>query len=135
MYRSIFLCFLELVVRGGLAIIIGALTEVSKEYWTCRLLCTNYLQITNFLQSTISGLKTSIQGDIQSANNAIASAVNAINSVTKIVNVQLNVPQFSIPALSGLDNITIPTDLQDALTKLNATLPTLAQLRDTVDNM
>lgn len=29
MYRSIFLCFLELVVRGGLSIIIGALTEVS----------------------------------------------------------------------------------------------------------
>ncbi|KAG9124658.1 plasma membrane fusion protein prm1 [Ceratobasidium sp. 392] len=67
MYRSIFLCFLELVVRGGLAIIIGALTE-----------------ITNFLQNAVGGLKSSIQGDIQSANNAIATAVNAINSVTKI---------------------------------------------------
>ncbi|CAE6512245.1 unnamed protein product [Rhizoctonia solani] len=118
MYRSIFLCFLELVVRGGLAIIIGALTEV-----------------TNFLQNTVNGLKTSIQGDIQSANNAIASAVNAINSVTRIVNVKLDIPQFSIPALSGLDNIKIPTDLQDALTKLNSTLPTLDQLRDTVDNI
>ncbi|QRW00590.1 plasma membrane fusion protein PRM1 [Ceratobasidium sp. AG-Ba] len=104
--------------RICLAIIIGALTE-----------------ITNFLQSTISGLKSSIQGDIQSANNAIASAVNAINSVTKIVNVQLNVPQFDIPALSGLDNIKIPTDLQDALTKLNATLPTLDQIRNTVDSI
>ncbi|KAH7340720.1 hypothetical protein B0J17DRAFT_652543 [Rhizoctonia solani] len=118
MYRSIFLCFLELVVRGGLAIIIGALTEV-----------------TNFLQNTVNGLKSSIQGDIQSANSAIASAVNAINSVTRLVNVKLDVPQFSIPALSGLDNIKIPTDLQDALTKLNSTLPTLDQLRDTVDNI
>ncbi|CAE6424032.1 unnamed protein product [Rhizoctonia solani] len=118
MYRSIFLCFLELVVRGGLAIIIGALTEV-----------------TNFLQNTVSGLKSSIQGDIQSANNAIASAVNAINSVTRIVNVKLDVPQFSIPALSGLDNIKIPTDLQDGLAKLNSTLPTLDQLRDTVDKI
>ncbi|KAG9102201.1 plasma membrane fusion protein prm1, partial [Ceratobasidium sp. 370] len=118
MYRSIFLCFLELVVRGGLAIIIGALTE-----------------ITNFLQNAIGGLKSSIQGDIQAANNAIASAVNAINSVTKIVNVKLDVPQFNIPALSGLDNIKIPTDLQDALTKLNATLPTLDQIRNTVDNI
>ncbi|KAJ1309931.1 hypothetical protein OPQ81_006690 [Rhizoctonia solani] len=118
MYRSIFLCFLELVVRGGLAIIIGALTE-----------------ITNFLQNAVNGLKSSIQSDIQSANSAIATAVNAINSVTKIVNVKLDVPQFSIPALSGLDNIKIPTDLQDALTKLNSTLPTLDQLRDTVDNI
>ena len=87
------------------------------------------------MQNAIGGLKTSIQGDIQSANNAIATAVNAINSVTKIVNVKLDVPQFSIPALSGLDNIQIPTDLQDALTKLNATLPTLDQLRNTVDSM
>lgn len=118
MYRSIFLCFLELVVRGGLAIIIGALTE-----------------ITNFLQNAVNGLKSSIQGDIQAANSAIATAVNAINSVTKIVNVKLDVPQFSIPSLSGLDNIKIPTDLQDALTKLNSTLPTLDQLRDTVDNI
>jgi hypothetical protein len=31
MYRSIFLCFLELVVRGGLSIIIGALTEVRSH--------------------------------------------------------------------------------------------------------
>jgi hypothetical protein len=29
LYRSIFLCFLELVVRGGLAILIGAVDEVS----------------------------------------------------------------------------------------------------------
>jgi hypothetical protein len=49
--------------------------------------------------------------------------------------VNLDVPQFSIPALSGLDNIRIPTDLQDGLTKLNSTLPTLDQLRDTVDKM
>jgi hypothetical protein len=28
LYRSIFLCFLELVVRGGLAILIGAVNEV-----------------------------------------------------------------------------------------------------------
>lgn len=30
LYRSIFLCFLELVVRGGLAILLGAVTEVSS---------------------------------------------------------------------------------------------------------
>jgi len=29
LYRSIFLCFLELVVRGGLSVIIGAVNEVS----------------------------------------------------------------------------------------------------------
>lgn len=29
LYRSTFLCFLELVVRGGLALLIGAVNEVS----------------------------------------------------------------------------------------------------------
>ncbi|KAF8758697.1 plasma membrane fusion involved in cytogamy [Rhizoctonia solani] len=89
MYRSIFLCFLELVVRGGLAIIIGALTEV-----------------TNFLQNTVNGLKSSIQGDIQSANNAIASAVNAINSVTRLVNMGLP----SLTLLSPLDQLRDTVD-------------------------
>lgn len=32
LYRSIFLCFLELVVRGGLAILIGAVDEVNHLY-------------------------------------------------------------------------------------------------------
>lgn len=32
LYRSIFLCFLELVVRGGLAILIGAVNEVRFIY-------------------------------------------------------------------------------------------------------
>lgn len=42
-YRSTFLCFLELVVRGGLSILIGAIQEV------CRLT----LQ-TNFLLNTVA---------------------------------------------------------------------------------
>jgi hypothetical protein len=32
-YRSTFLCFLELVVRGGLAILIGAVQEVSSPFF------------------------------------------------------------------------------------------------------
>jgi len=32
LYRSTLLCFLELVVRGGLAILIGAVDEVCKSY-------------------------------------------------------------------------------------------------------
>ena len=36
MYRSTFLCFLELVVRGGLSILIGAVQEVSLLYMVTR---------------------------------------------------------------------------------------------------
>ena len=32
LYRSTFLCFLELVIRGGLAIIIGAVKEVRRHF-------------------------------------------------------------------------------------------------------
>jgi len=35
-YRSTFLCFLELVVRGGLAILIGAVQEVSSPFFPIR---------------------------------------------------------------------------------------------------
>lgn len=59
--------------------------------------------------------------------------MSAINKVTSIVNVNLNVPQFSIPSLNSLANVTLPTDFEDALIKLNSSIPTLDQLRDGLD--
>jgi hypothetical protein len=92
-------------------------------------------QISSFLTSTFSTIRTNIQSDIASANSAIQSAVSAINKVTSIVHVNLSVPQFSIPSLDALSNVTLPTDFTDALIKLNASLPDMSQLKDDLDNM
>ncbi|THH00769.1 hypothetical protein EW026_g1818 [Hermanssonia centrifuga] len=113
-YRSTFLCFLELVVRGGLSILIGAVQELNS-----------------FVTSTFSTLRTSIQSDVSSANSAIQSAVSAVNKINPFGNI--SIPQFSIPSLDSLQNVTLPTDFEDALVKLNSSLPTLSDLKDKVD--
>ncbi|TDL26080.1 hypothetical protein BD410DRAFT_742528 [Rickenella mellea] len=113
LYRSTFLCFVELVVRGGLSVLIAAVQEIS-----------------NFIQSSLGSIRTNIQNDVAAANSAISSAVGALNKVNPFGNI--NVPQFSIPSLTALENVTIPTDFEDALVKLNASLPTIDQLKSAV---
>lgn len=78
-------------------------------------------------------MRTSIQSDVATANSAIQSAVNAVNKINPFGNI--NIPQLSIPSLDSLQNVTLPTDFEDALVKLNASLPTLADLKADLDNM
>ncbi|OBZ70679.1 Plasma membrane fusion protein PRM1 [Grifola frondosa] len=115
-YRSTFLCFLELVVRGGLDLLIGAVQELS-----------------NFVTNTLNSARTSIQNDISSANSAIQSVVAGINKVNPFGDI--SVPQFSIPSLTALENVTLPTDFENALVSLNSSLPTLSDLKDTIDSI
>ncbi|KAG6807828.1 hypothetical protein H0H92_004749 [Tricholoma furcatifolium] len=116
LYRSTFLCFLELVVRGGLSLLISAVDELNS-----------------LIQSAASGISNSIQSDISSANSIIQSAVNAINKVNPFGNI--SAPQISQPDLSSLSNITLPDSFTQALTNLNNSIPTVAQLKDEVDSI
>jgi hypothetical protein len=101
-------------------------------YWLTIILISDFLpQINSFVQSTMSSIRTSIQNDVSTANSAIQSAVSAVNKVNPFGNI--NVPQFNIPSLSALQNVTLPTDFEDALNKLNASLPTVSDLKDKVD--
>lgn len=42
----------------------------------------------------------------------------------------ISVPELSVPSLSALENVQIPTDFEDSLVRLNSTLPTLAELKE-----
>ena len=55
--------------------------------------------------------------------------------MTSLVNVNLSVPRFEIPSLSGLENVTVPTDFEDSLVSLNASLPTLSELKDKIQDI
>lgn len=92
-------------------------------------------QISTAVTSSLNTIRSSIQNDVAAANSVISSAVSAINKVTSIVNVNLNVPQFNIPSLTLLQNVTIPADFENSLLKLNSSLPTLSELRDAVNSV
>ncbi|WWD21193.1 hypothetical protein CI109_105677 [Kwoniella shandongensis] len=115
-YRSMLLCTIELAVRGTLEILIDAVQTISDA-----------------ITSSLNSIRTDIQNDIAGANNIIQTAVSGINSVTNLVHVNLTIPQFSIPSLDFLANVTIPTTFEDGLISLNSTLPTLAELKQKMD--
>ncbi|EIW65808.1 hypothetical protein TREMEDRAFT_35889 [Tremella mesenterica DSM 1558] len=112
-YRSMLLCTIQLAIQGTLEVVIGAVQVISDN-----------------ITSTMNSVRTGIQNDIASANSAIQTAVTKLNSVSSYLGVTISVPEFSIPSLSALENVTIPTSFEDSLIKLNSSIPSLDTLRD-----
>ncbi|KAK7473193.1 plasma membrane fusion protein prm1 [Stygiomarasmius scandens] len=115
-YRSTLFCFLELVIRGGLAIIIAAVQEFSQV-----------------VHDAAQGLQSGIQDSINGANSVISDAINAINKVNPFSDI--SAPTIPVPDLSSLDNVTLPTTFTDALTKLNDTLPTFNDIKEKIEQV
>ncbi|KAG1832363.1 hypothetical protein EV424DRAFT_23058 [Suillus variegatus] len=115
-YRSTFLCFLELIVGGGLALLIAAVQE-----------------ITSFLQSTITTIVSGLQNDATSLNSAITSVVNELNKVNPFS--KITAPQFNVSSLDSLSSITIPTDFENALIQLNNSLPTVSSIKNSIESL
>ena len=55
--------------------------------------------------------------------------------MTSHVNIEITVPQFSIPSLTSLQNVSIPTGFEDTLIQLNSSLPTLSELKDKMNSI
>lgn len=85
------------------------------------------------MEGSLNAIRSSIQDDIKGANDLIQSTVNAINKVNPFND--LSAPQIPVPDLSSLQNVTLPPDFENALVKLNDSLPTLSELKDTVNNL
>ncbi|KAI0317074.1 hypothetical protein OF83DRAFT_1191364 [Amylostereum chailletii] len=115
-YRSTLLCFIELIVRGALSILISASEEISS-----------------LITSTANGLATTIQDSVSGINSALSSIDNEINKLP--FGDKLNIPTFSTPDLSSLQNFKLPTDFTDALTKLNSSIPSPAQLKQEFESI
>ena len=60
-------------------------------------------------------------------------AHDAINKVNPFGDI--TAPQISVPSLSALENVTLPSDFEDALEKLNSSLPTLDQIRESIESL
>ena len=103
----------------------------SRSHSICAYL-SYLIQINSFLTSTFSSLRTSIQNDIGSVNNVISGFINTIN---KIPGVNVNAPSISVPSLDSLQNVTLPSDFTTALQNLNNSLPTISQLKSTIEDM
>ena len=91
------------------------------------------VQINSFLTSTFDTIRTGIQNDVAAANKVIQGAVSAVNKINPFGNI--SAPSINIPSLSALQNVTLPSDIQDGLVKLNSSLPSLSDLKSKLDDM
>ncbi len=65
-------------------------------------------------------------------NNVVKSVVDTAN---KIPGINITPPQISTPSLSALDNVQLPSDFTSALQNLNNSLPTIADLKNKIEDM
>lgn len=77
-------------------------------------------------------MRTDIQTAIAGVDNLLDEAVQTIN---KLPGVDITAPTIQVPSLDFLNNVTLPTDMLNALSSLNASIPTLAELRDKMDSI
>ncbi|KAK0195069.1 hypothetical protein F5146DRAFT_1024084 [Armillaria mellea] len=106
-YQSTLLCFVELVVRGGLAILLAAVKELSD--------------VVNAAASAV----------FSAANSAIDTAVKAINAVNPFHDI--SAPNISTPDLSALSNVTLPSSFTDSIDNLNSSLPSVQELKQKIE--
>jgi hypothetical protein len=85
------------------------------------------------IQSAASGLRTSLQNDISSANSAIQTAIDAINAANPFGDI--TAPQIPVPNLDALQNVTLPASFEQTLTDLNNTLPTFDDLKQKIESV
>ncbi|KAJ6629529.1 hypothetical protein B0H10DRAFT_1368785 [Mycena sp. CBHHK59/15] len=111
-YRSTFLCFLELVIRGGLAILIGAVQELNVA-----------------VQAAASGIRTAIQDTVSGADSILQDAANVVSKFGIKIN-----PNIPVPDLTSLENVTLPQSFTDSITALNNSLPTFDDLKKAVED-
>lgn len=118
MYKSLFLCFIQLLVRGSLALLISAVDALSGA-----------------VNDTARAISTSIQGSINAINASLRASLGSLNDFAKIFNKSFTVPQVPMPNLSALQNIQLPNEIDGGLRKLNNSLPTLNDLKEKIDDL
>ncbi|TIB11467.1 hypothetical protein E3P92_02902 [Wallemia ichthyophaga] len=111
-YRSLLLCFLQLVVQTALA----AVTELVR-----------------LATSAIEDVAHSI-GDLVSS--AFDSANNAIDTINDLISWSgESVGHIDAPSLDALNNFEMPASVQDTLNEANENLPDLQDLRDYLEGV
>lgn len=55
--------------------------------------------------------------------------------MNKLTPLEISVPRFDVPSLSALENVSVPTGFEDDLRRLNASIPSLDELRESVQRL
>ncbi len=117
-YRSLLLCFIELLVHGSLALVMGAVDLLNQAIGVAG-----------------EAVKAVVQGSVSAINATVEGTLDTANGLLKLVGQHIDVPQLAMPDLSALDHVSLPQDFLQGLQSLNASLPTLDGIRQQMDTV
>jgi len=117
MMTSTYACLITLAISGSLHVAIDVIENVG-----------------DFMNKTIKGLTSSISSDIESFESDFNKFISDIESIPSFLGLSSSPPTISNTlnvSLASLNDITIdPTQMDDDLDKLNASIPTFSQVQN-----
>lgn len=85
------------------------------------------------MTNAAQGVQSAVSDSINSANSAIQGAIDTINKVNPFDDISIG--QISQPDLSALSNVTLPSSIAEAISSLNASIPSVAELKQGLQDM
>lgn len=114
MLTSTYVCLITLVVSGSLHAAIKVAEDVS-----------------DFLNKTLGDIGTDIHKGIDGFQSDLNKFSSALNSVPKIFGSQSTIPKLNVDSdLDKLNNLQLPSTIDEGLQKLNKSIPTFAQVQN-----
>ena len=114
MLTSTYVCLITLAVAGSLHAAIQVVEDVS-----------------NFLNKTLTSIGGQIETDINDFQSNFNTFINGLNSIPEIFGAKGSIPSVNINgSLSDLENLSINSTVNDALNKVNVSIPTFAQVNN-----
>ncbi|MCJ1433108.1 plasma membrane fusion protein prm1 [Xylographa pallens] len=119
MLTSTYLCLITLAVSGSLHVAV----QVAQD-------------VTDFLNKTLGAIGADISQSVSGFENDLTSFVANLNSLPEVFGGHpMSIPNLNINGtLDQLNHIELPATLDEGLTKLNASIPTFAQVNNFTNN-
>ena len=116
---STYECLITLVIAGSLHVALQVIEDA-----------------TSFLNKTLGDIGNGIHNDVNSFQTDLNKFASALNSVPKVFGSNSAIPTLNInSSLDKLNNLALPSGLDEGLTKLNNSIPTFAQVQNFTDNV
>ncbi|KAB8346064.1 hypothetical protein FH972_023116 [Carpinus fangiana] len=119
MLTSTYVCLITLAIRGSLHVAIGLIEDV-----------------TGFLNKTLGTIGDDINNGINNFEGELNKFIGGLNDVGSFFGGSgSTVPTLDVhDSISALQNVHLPSDLNDSLDKLNASIPTFDQVQNFTNN-
>ena len=111
---STYVCLITLAISGSLHVALGVVEDA-----------------TTFLNKTLGDIESSVQKDAASFQTDLNTFLGKVSgSINSLLGGSSQPPKLSLPDLSQLNQVQLPSSLTDKMNDLNKSIPTFAQVQN-----